>query len=132
MLSGDNRERAFDSSALMPMQLTMILCGRLRMNLSIGPRGNLDDTPLLYQQQRILQSLPGCKQPSCGKSQHRIDLIQGKTHPARTIVPVFCHPVMEGLVGLDAQRDEHCECEARIQFAGEKSASNEGNESAFA
>ena len=39
---GDCRDRGLDSSDLMPMQLTITLCGRLRMNLSIGPRFRSD------------------------------------------------------------------------------------------
>jgi hypothetical protein len=37
-VSGESSERGLDSSAQMPMQFTIILCGSRRMNFSIGAR----------------------------------------------------------------------------------------------
>jgi hypothetical protein len=37
-VSEESRERGLDSSARMPMQFTIILCGSRRMNFSIGAR----------------------------------------------------------------------------------------------
>src|SRR6266404_6384740 len=63
-----------------------------RGNLAAAPSGNIDDTSLLDEHERMLDSVSRSQQPSSSKGQHRNVLIAVTRDDCDQIVAAFARP----------------------------------------